>query len=75
MAIATGCQTPIPDDQGKADERDMFVLTGVGAAALVAGGVLYYLGPRAAQSTDTSAVTFAPSANHSEITFTVTSCF
>lgn len=34
-------------DEGESAERRMFVLTGVGAAALAAGGVLYYLGWRA----------------------------
>ena len=34
-------------DEGESAERRMFVLSGVGAAALAAGGVLYYLGVRA----------------------------
>jgi tetratricopeptide (TPR) repeat protein len=34
------------DEQGRADQRNMIIFTGVGAAALVAGGVLYYLGHR-----------------------------
>jgi hypothetical protein len=32
----------------------MFVLSGVGAAALAAGGVLYYLGWRAGHAVDAS---------------------
>ncbi len=32
---------------GKSAERNMFVLTGAGAAAIAAGGVLYYFGHRA----------------------------
>ncbi|HEY8142402.1 MAG TPA: tetratricopeptide repeat protein [Kofleriaceae bacterium] len=34
-------------DEGQSAETHMFVLSGVGAAALAAGGVLYYLGLRA----------------------------
>lgn len=52
---------PARFDQGKAAERNMFILTGVGGAALVTGGVLYYLGRRAgatAESSARSAVTF-----------------
>ena len=44
-------------DDGKAAERNMYIFTGVGVAALAAGGVLYYLGHRAgAQASDTVAV-------------------
>lgn len=43
-------------DEGQAAERNMYILTGVGAAALLTGGVLYYLGHRA----DSEAVTIVP---------------
>lgn len=42
-------------DEGKAAEQRMFVLTFVGAAFIVGGGLLYYLGGR--QSTDTDGST------------------
>ncbi len=34
-------------DEGKTAERNMFIFSGVGAAALIAGGVVYYLGVKA----------------------------
>ena len=37
-------------DEGESAETRMFVLTGVGAAALATGGVLYYLGLRAGRA-------------------------
>jgi tetratricopeptide (TPR) repeat protein len=37
-------------DEGESAETRMFVLTGVGAAALATGGVLYYLGWRAGRA-------------------------
>ena len=37
-------------DEGESAETRMFVLSGVGAAALAAGGVLYYVGWRAGQA-------------------------
>lgn len=55
------------DDQGKAAQRNMVVFTGVGAAALVAGGVLYYLGHRAEHAAQTSSVSIAPSVGPSQI--------
>jgi tetratricopeptide (TPR) repeat protein len=63
------------NDEGKADERNMFVLTGVGAAALVAGGVLYYLGHRAEQSTDTAAVAVMPSIGPAQVSLMATGRF
>ncbi len=63
------------DDQGKADQRNMLVFTSVGAAALVAGGVLYYLGHRAERSSEAGAVSFAPSVGPSQITFTAAGRF
>jgi len=62
-------------DQGKAAERNMFVFTGIGAAALVTGGVLYYLGHRAGQSAEASAVTIAPGIASSQATLTVAGSF
>ena len=41
-------------DEGQSAETRMFVLSGVGAAALAAGGVLYYLGWRAGHAVDAS---------------------
>ena len=53
-------------DDGKAAERNMYIFTGVGVAALAAGGVLYYLGHRAgAQVSDSVAV--APSFAHNQL--------
>jgi tetratricopeptide (TPR) repeat protein len=51
--------------EGKRAERAMFLLTGVGAAAIVTGGVLYYLGHRARRQTERVAVT--PVATGSEL--------
>jgi tetratricopeptide (TPR) repeat protein len=62
------------DDKGKADQRNMVVFTGVGAAALVAGGVLYYLGHRA-ESVDHSAVSVAPSIGPSHVALTAVGRF
>ena len=69
---------PARFDQGKAAERNMFILTGVGVAALVTGGVLYYLGRRAgatAESSARSAVTFTPAIGPGEVTFTAVGRF
>ena len=66
---------PQRDDQGKADERKMVVLTSIGGAAIVTGGVLYYLGHRARQPGDAGAITFAPHLGASAITLTATSRF
>jgi len=62
------------DDQGKAAERTMVVLTGVGGAAIVAGGVLYYLGYRA-RPADSGAIAFAPRVGASDITLTAAGRF
>lgn len=64
-------------DQGKAAERDMFILTGIGAAGLVTGGVLYYLGHRADMADDGArpAVTFVPAIGHGEIAFNAKGSF
>jgi len=63
-------------DQGQAAQRDMFVLTGAGAAALVAGGVLYYLGHRAGERRGGDPkLTFTPSIDGSTFAFTVAGRF
>jgi hypothetical protein len=50
----------------------MYLFTGVGAAALVTGGVLYYLGDRARKLEPSSAaLTLAPVVGPSEISFAV----
>jgi tetratricopeptide (TPR) repeat protein len=49
-------------DEGEAAETRMFVLSGVGAAALVTGGVLYYLGRRAGQAEASVTVGALPAA-------------
>jgi tetratricopeptide (TPR) repeat protein len=53
------------DEQGRDDQRNMIVFTGVGAAALVAGGVLYYLGHRAGSAD--RAVSLSASAGPSHV--------
>lgn len=45
---------------GERAERNMFILTGAGAAALVAGGVLYYFGQRARREGEDPAVAVTP---------------
>lgn len=63
---------PARFDQGEAAERNMFILTGIGAAALVTGSVLYYLGRRADTIDDSgvcSTVTFAPAIVPGEVAF------
>lgn len=57
-------------DQGEAAERNMFILTGAGALALVTGGVLYYLGHQADRTRNSSphtAITFAPAIAGGEV--------
>lgn len=54
-------------DQGKAAERDMIALTAIGSAAIVAGGILYYLGYR---SSDHGGLALAPAIGRSSIAFT-----
>jgi tetratricopeptide (TPR) repeat protein len=56
------------DNEGKAANRNMVIFTAVGGAAVVAGGVLYYLGHRARRSAGAEAtVTVAPSVGGSQI--------
>jgi tetratricopeptide (TPR) repeat protein len=60
------------DAQGHAAQRNMYLFTGVGAAALVTGGVLYYLGDRARKLEPSgAALTLAPVVGPSEISFAV----
>jgi hypothetical protein len=57
-------------DQGEAAERNMFIFTGIGGAAVIAGGVVYYLGHRAGTTTtDTSEVSIAPVITSHAVTF------
>ncbi|HEY0993083.1 MAG TPA: hypothetical protein VGD80_38785, partial [Kofleriaceae bacterium] len=56
------------DREGKAANRNMFIFTGLGGAAVVAGGVLYYLGHRARHVDDGAGVALAPSVGPSQIT-------
>jgi len=65
-------------DRGEAAERNMFLLTGVGTAALVTGGVLYSLGHRANTTDDDgarTAVTFAPAIVSGAVAFTAVGRF
>lgn len=45
---------------GHADQRNMYIACGVGAAAVVTGAVLYYFGVRAAEGAENREVTLAP---------------
>jgi tetratricopeptide (TPR) repeat protein len=58
--------------EGDAAERNMFLFTGAGVAAIVTGGVLYYLGHREAKSAErsTRAVAFTPVVGSGQIAFT-----
>jgi hypothetical protein len=65
-------------DDGRAAERNMFVFTGVGVAAVAAGGVMYYLGHSAARSgeRDTGpAVTLAPLVGPTHVALAATGRF
>lgn len=49
-------------EEGKSAEQKMFILTGVGAALIIGGGVLYYLGgEERVPDNDSSAVRLTPS--------------
>lgn len=48
-------------DQGEAAERNMLIFGAAGAAAVITGGVLFYLGHRAGSRADDRAITVAPS--------------
>jgi tetratricopeptide (TPR) repeat protein len=66
-------------DDGKAANRNMYIFTGIGAAAVIGGGVLYYLGHSAGKSGAAAeagdAVTFAPIVGPSQITFAASGRF
>jgi hypothetical protein len=63
-------------DEGQAAQRNMYILTGIGAAAIVAGGVLYYLGYRAdAAYHDSGALTFTPTLAADRVAFVATGRF
>jgi hypothetical protein len=66
---------PKRDSDGKAANRNMYVFTGVGAAAIATGSVLYYLGIRAQRARDATDVSFAPHVSRSDITLTATARF
>jgi len=55
--------------EGEAAERNMFIAYGIGASAIVTGGILYYLGHRAAESATEPSITFAPSVTPTGIAF------
>lgn len=57
-------------DEGQAAQRNMYILTGVGAAALVAGGVLYYLGVRADATAERGAIAVVPAVGHAAVGLT-----
>lgn len=62
---------PARDSDGRAANRNMFLFTGVGGAAVVAGGILYYLGHRARHVDDGgTGVALAPSVGPAQITVT-----
>jgi tetratricopeptide (TPR) repeat protein len=57
------------DNEGKVATRNMIIFTGLGGAAAIIGGVLYYVGHRAGRPPNTdSTVTFAPVVAPSQIT-------
>jgi tetratricopeptide (TPR) repeat protein len=65
-------------DDGRAAERNLYLFTGVGVAGIVTGGVLYYLGHRAAQTAErrtSTAVTFSPMLGPSQIALTAAGRF
>jgi tetratricopeptide (TPR) repeat protein len=70
--------TPSRYDDGRAAERNMYLFTGVGVAGIVTGGVLYYLGRRAAQTAERGtgpAVTLGPVVGPSQIAVTAAGRF
>jgi len=62
-------------NEGKSAETTMFILTGVGGAAVVAGGVLYFLGYRAGKTTNADTVTFLPTLGAGHAGFAATGRF
>jgi tetratricopeptide (TPR) repeat protein len=64
------------DHLGRTYDRDTWILGGLGAATVFAGGVLYYLGDRAERSaTGNGPVSLAPSLGRSQITLTAAGRF
>src|SRR5262249_9962923 len=62
--------------EGKAAQRNMIIFTGVGAAALVAGGVLFYLGGQAGPTAESGkGLTLAPAIGPAEIRLTAAGRF
>jgi tetratricopeptide (TPR) repeat protein len=53
--------------EGERAERNMFILTGAGAAAIAAGGVLYYLGHRARRDATERTVGVRPVAGGGQV--------
>lgn len=63
-------------EEGEAAERNMFIMYGVGAAAVVAGGVLYYLGATArADDAERGDISFAPTWTAESLGFAATGWF
>lgn len=62
-------------DEGQAAQRNMYILTGVGAATLVAGGVLYYLGVRADATAERGAVAVVPALGAGTVGLTAAGVF
>jgi tetratricopeptide (TPR) repeat protein len=63
-------------EEGEAAERTMFIMYGIGAAAVVAGGVLYYLGATAkASDAERGDVSFAPAVTGTSVGFAASGWF
>jgi tetratricopeptide (TPR) repeat protein len=62
-------------DEGERADRNLLLFTGVGAAAAITGGVLYYLGHRAGRTATDTALTFAPIVAPSQIAVTASGRF
>ena len=72
------CDTNFPADQwtdeallleqeGESASQKMIIFTGLGAAALVAGGALYYLGNSKSAEAESTAVTVTPTVNRHSV--------
>lgn len=62
-------------DEGRVAEHNFALYSGVGAAGVVAGGVLYYLGARARHATATEALTLVPVVAPSSLTVSLSGRF
>jgi tetratricopeptide (TPR) repeat protein len=51
----------VRQDEGESAERRMFYLSGIGAAAVVTGGILYWLGSRGARAETSAGLSVRPS--------------